>query len=231
MDIDAERLRRNLHEVRQRIAAAARRAGRDPAEVHLVAVTKTVPPETIRLLAAEGQTDVGENRAQAIRDRSRLLADLGLRWHMIGRLQRNKVKYVVPTCVMIHSVETLRLAEEIDRRASAAGTRAACLLEVNVSGEAQKGGADPDEAPALAAAVSALPHVDLVGLMTMAPLLADPEQARPVFAALRRLRDRINRRADLPHPLTELSMGMSQDYEVAVEEGATLVRVGSALFR
>jgi len=150
---------------------------------------------------------------------------------MIGRLQRNKVKYVVPACAMIHSVDSVRLAEEISKRAQAAGMRATCLVEVNASGEEAKGGVAPAEAPNLAREIAALPGVDLVGLMTMAPLVDDPETVRPVFAALRECIERVNRTADLPAALTELSMGMTQDYETAIEEGATIVRVGTALFR
>jgi len=230
MTADPERIRANLQTVRDRMAAAAARAGRDADAVRLVAVTKTVPTDAIRTLLAAGQTDIGENRAQQLRDRSRLLQGEGVAWHMIGRLQRNKVKYVVPTCVMVHSVDSERLAEEIEKRAARAETTATCLLEVNAAGEAKKGGVAPGEAPALAARIAALPHVDLAGLMTMAPLVDDPERTRPVFAATRELLARVNREADLPRPLAELSMGMTQDFEVAVEEGATIVRVGSALF-
>jgi len=226
----SDRICANLQNVRDRMAAAAARAGRPAGAVRLVAVTKTVPTDAIRTLLAAGQRDIGENRAQQLRDRSRQLQGEGVRWHMIGRLQRNKVKYVVPTCVMVHSVDSVRLAEEIEKRADRAETTATCLLEVNVAGEEQKGGVAPDEAPALAARVAALPHVDLAGLMTMAPLVDDAEETRPVFAATRELLQRINREADLPRPLAELSMGMTQDFEVAVEEGATIVRVGSALF-
>lgn len=225
-----ERVQANLREVRDRLAAAAARSGRTPADVRLVSVTKTVGPDVIRALVGAGQRDLGENRPQQIRDRAAALTDLDVAWHMIGRLQRNKVKYVVPACAMIHSVDALSLAEEIGKRARAAGIRAACLLEVN-SGEAAKGGAAPAEVPALAAAVAAVDGVDLVGLMTMAPFVDDAETVRPLFAALRELLARVNREAGLPRPLTELSMGMTQDYEVAVEEGATIVRVGTALFR
>jgi hypothetical protein len=229
MEPTPERILANLRAVRDRIAAAEARSGRAPGDVRLVAVTKTVPTEAIRVLAAAGQTDIGENRPQQLRDRAAELAGLPVRWHMIGALQRNKVKYVVPACTLIHSVDSLPLAEEISRRAAAAGVRVACLLEIN-SGEAQKHGADSADAVALASQIAALPAVDLAGLMTMAPLADDPETVRPVFAALRELRDRINREADLPRPLVELSMGMTQDFEAAVEEGATLVRVGTALF-
>jgi hypothetical protein len=265
MEPSPDRVLSNLREVRDRIGAAAARSGRAAGAVRLVAVTKTVSEEVIRLLVQAGQRDLGENRAQQLRDRAAALAGLDIAWHMIGRLQRKNAKYVVPAAALIHSVDSLELAEEISRRATAgpagarlavagptraclavAGTatgaagqadgatssprRAVCLLEVN-SGEAQKAGVAPAEAPALAAAVAALPGVDLVGLMTMAPLAEDTETVRPVFAALRELRDRINREAALPRPLAELSMGMTQDYQVAVEEGATMVRVGTALFR
>ena len=224
------RILENLREVTDRIAAAAGRSGRAPAAVHLVAVTKTVDEDAVRALAAAGQKAVGENRAQQLRDRAVALAGLGLEWHMIGRLQRKNVRHIVPAAAMIHSVDSVDLAEEISKRADAAGIRATCLLEIN-SGEAQKAGVLPAEAAAVASAIAALPGIDLVGLMTMAPLADDPETVRPVFAALRELRDRINRAAALPHPLTELSMGMTQDYEVAVEEGATIVRIGTALYR
>jgi pyridoxal phosphate enzyme (YggS family) len=226
-----ERLLANLREVRDRIVAAAQRSGRSPDAVRLVAVTKTVPTETIRLLLAAGQHDIGENRAQQLRDRAAELADAPARWHMIGRLQRNKVKYVVPAAAMIHSVDSVRLAEEISKRAAAAGARATCLLEVNASGEEAKGGVAPAEAPRVAGEIAALPAIDLVGLMTMAPIAETGETVRPVFAALRECLARVNREAELPAPLVELSMGMTQDYETAVEEGATIVRVGTALFR
>ena len=230
MTIDSGRIRSNLREVTDRIAGAAARSGRDAGAVRLVAVTKTVSIDAIRTLLAEGQADIGENRARQLRDRHRELQGEDVRWHMIGRLQRNKVKYIVPACTMIHSVDSLRLAEEIETRAVRAETLATCLLEVNLAGEDQKGGVGPDEAVALAAHVAALPHIRLTGLMTMAPLVDDAEATRPVFAATRQLRDRINRQADLPAPLADLSMGMTQDFEVAVEEGATVVRIGSALF-
>jgi pyridoxal phosphate enzyme (YggS family) len=230
MDLSPERVLANLREVRGRMAAAAARSGRPAEAVRLVAVTKTVGEDLIRVLVQAGQKDIGENRAQQLRDRAKSLADLDIAWHMIGRLQRKNAKHVVPAAAMIHSVDSLELAEEIGRRALAASGRAACLLEVN-SGEAQKAGVPPEDAAALLRAIAAVPGIDLAGLMTMAPLVEDPETVRPVFAALRQLLERINRQAALPRPLTELSMGMTQDYEVAIEEGATIVRVGTALFR
>jgi hypothetical protein len=230
MPIPPERVLSNLREVRDRIAAAATRSARRAETVRLVAVTKTVSEEIIRTLVEAGQRDLGESRAQQLRDRARNLASLPIIWHMIGRLQRKNAKCVVPAAAMIHSVDSLELAEEIGKRASSAvaGT-ATCLLEIN-SGEEQKAGVRPDEAPAIARAIAAGPGIRLAGLMTMAPMADDPQTVRPVFAALRQLLDRINRDGGLPQPLTELSMGMSQDYEAAIEEGATLVRVGTALF-
>jgi hypothetical protein len=241
MAIAPERVLSNLREVRDRMAAAAARSGRRAEAVRLVAVTKTVSEETIRTLVEAGQRDLGESRAQQLRDRARDLASLPIAWHMIGRLQRKNAKYIIPAAAMIHSVDSLELAEEIGKRGAAAsaqgtagqagrGTPVVCLLEVN-SGEEQKGGVRPAEAPAIARAVAAVPGIKLAGLMTMAPLADDPQTVRPVFAALRQLLERINRDGGLPQPLAELSMGMTQDYEAAIEEGATIVRVGTALFR
>ena len=236
MEPAPDRILANLREVRDRLAAAAARSGRAPRAVRLVAVTKTVGEDIVRLLAKAGQKDLGENRAQQLRDRAADLADLRIAWHMIGRLQKKNVKYVVGAAAMIHSVDSVGLAEEIGKRAitmtgqAGRATSIPCLLEVN-SGEEQKAGVEPADAPAAARAIAATPGISLVGLMTMAPLAENPETARPVFAALRKLLEQINREAALPQPLTELSMGMTQDYEAAVEEGATIVRVGTALYR
>jgi pyridoxal phosphate enzyme (YggS family) len=236
MELTPERILTNLREVRDRIAAAVARSGRHTRAARLVAVTKTVSEDIIRVLAAAGQKDLGENRAQQLRDRAADLADLRITWHMIGQLQKKNVKYVVGAAAMIHSVDSVGLAEVIGKRASdmtghnGRATPIPCLLEVN-SGEEQKAGVDLSEAPAAARAIAATPGISLVGLMTMAPMTDEPETVRPFFAALRQLLERINREAALPKPLTELSMGMTQDYEVAVEEGATIVRVGTALYR
>jgi hypothetical protein len=230
MELAPERILANLRDVRDRIDAAAARSGRSARAVRLVAVTKTVSEDIIRVLARAGQKDLGENRAQQLRDRAADLADLRVAWHMIGRLQKKNARHVVGAAAMIHSVDSVNLAEEIGKRAAALGCCATCLLEVN-SGEEQKAGVESAEAPAFARAIAATPGISLVGLMTMAPLAENPETVRPVFAALRELLAQINRDAALPRPLTELSMGMTQDYEVAVEEGATIVRVGTALFR
>jgi len=191
-----------------------------PAGVTLVAVSKTQPPEAIREAYAAGQRHFGENYAQEWRTKAEALADLGeLTWHFIGGLQTNKVKYLAGRIGYVHTVDRLELARELSRRCAAAGATVKVFLEVNVGGEAQKAGCAPADAPALAEAVRALPGVALVGLMCIPPPDDDP---RPHFAALRALRDRLG--------LAELSMGMSADWAAAVAEGATFVRIGSALF-
>jgi pyridoxal phosphate enzyme (YggS family) len=198
---------------------AAIRAELPPA-VTLVAISKTQPAEAIREAYAAGQRDFGENYAQEWRDKADRLADLkGLRWHFVGGLQTNKVKYLAGRVHAIHTVDREELAREISRRFGQKGATARVYLEVNTGGEATKSGCAPDAAPALAAAIRALPHVELVGLMAIPPPEDDP---RPHFRLLRALRDRLG--------LAELSMGMSADWRIAVEEGATVVRIGTAIF-
>ncbi|MBL7224418.1 MAG: YggS family pyridoxal phosphate-dependent enzyme [Candidatus Brocadiae bacterium] len=228
--MDEAALRRNLDDVWRRMAAACERAGRQIDDVLLVAVVKTVDVDTVRALQALGVTDVGENRVQqAQAKREALGGGLGLRWHMIGHLQRNKVRHALPLFEMIHSVDSVRLARAIDERAAGEGRRVPILLQCNTSGEESKFGLSPAALPELLDAILPLEHVAVNGLMTMAPFVADPEETRPGFAALRELADQARVRTGLPLP--HLSMGMTQDFEVAIEEGATLVRVGSALFR
>jgi pyridoxal phosphate enzyme (YggS family) len=199
-----------------------------PAGVTLVAVSKTQPAEAIREAYAAGQRDFGENYAQEWRDKAVALADLdGLVWHFIGALQTNKVKYLLPAeagapaAAWVHTVDRLALAEELSKRAARRGMRLRVLLEVNVAAEASKAGATPEEVPALAERVRALPGLELRGLMCIPPAEGDP---RPHFARLRALRD------GLGGGLADLSMGMSGDYEAAIGEGSTLVRVGTAIF-
>jgi hypothetical protein len=225
-----EGIARSLVEVRRRIAAAAARAGRDPAAVGLVAVTKDVPLDAVAAAVASGVTDIGENRYQEARSKIAALAGRPVRWHFIGHLQRNKVKYVVECFNIIHSLDSLELAVEIDRRAQATSGagRVPVLVEVNVGGETTKFGVAPEGAVELVLRAAALPGLDVQGLMTIAPQAGDPEAARPHFRRLRLLA------AAVPGAggpvLRHLSMGMSDDFEVAVEEGATLVRVGRAIF-
>jgi pyridoxal phosphate enzyme (YggS family) len=218
---------RNFDAVRDRVLRACRRAGRDAAEVRIVAVSKTVEPERIRRLINHGHRLFGENKVQEAQQKMPLLAE-DVAWHMIGHLQRNKARHAVGRFELIHAVDSERLAAEIDRRASAAGLRQAVLLQVNLSGEESKHGVEPGALHALVDAAGPLRNVELRGLMTMPPPVERAEQSRHWFRQLRELRDREAARSGLALP--ELSMGMTDDFEVAVEEGATLVRVGRAIF-
>jgi pyridoxal phosphate enzyme (YggS family) len=218
----------NLASVRERIAAAERRSGRPAGSVTLVGVVKTLPAEAIAAAVALGLTDLGENRVQEAESHQRTVARDAARWHMIGHLQRNKAGKALELFDVVHGVDGAELAAALDRRAGEAGRRLAVLIEVNVSGEASKFGIAPEGAAALAEVVAPLANLQLRGLMTVGAPVARPEDARPGFVRLRELRDETARR--LGQPLPELSMGMSGDYEIAVEEGATLVRVGTALF-
>jgi pyridoxal phosphate enzyme (YggS family) len=220
----AERLRA----VRRRIAAARARAGRSPDGVTLVAVTKTVPVAVAALLPALGVGDLGESRPQELWRKAAAVP--GAAWHLIGHLQRNKVGRTLPLVRMIHSVDSLRLLAALEEEAAAQGRVLDVLLEVNASREANKHGLAPEEVPALVPQINALRHVRLRGLMTMAAYDQDPERCRPTFALVRGLRDRLRGAVVAAHPLDHLSMGMSNDFEVAVEEGATLVRLGTVLF-
>jgi len=220
----------NLAEVRERIAAAAQRAGRDADEVLLLPVTKTVGGEEIRILYDLGVRAVGENRVAAGLEKADALALPDLAYHMIGHLQRNKVKKALGVFSFIHSVDSVRLARAIASELDRQGRTLPCLAEVNTSGEAQKHGMAPGEVMGFLEEASALPGVRIEGLMTMAMLTGDAEETRPCFAELRELAEEARAR-DLPNVrMKHLSMGMTQDYEVAVEEGATIVRVGSAIF-
>lgn len=228
-------LRHNVDRVRAAIAAAAGRAGRDPAAVTLIAVTKYVAPALCRALLDLGVTDLGESRPQQLVARAAELASAGgatprPRWHLVGHLQRNKARLVVPHLHRLHSLETPRLAGVLDAAASAAGSVVGVLIEVNVAGEANKDGVTPEAAAGLALEVTRHPHLRMCGLMAMAPYDEDPEASRPHFARLRALRDDLRPLLTAPHHCEELSMGMSQDFTVAIEEGATHIRVGATLF-
>lgn len=219
-------LERRYRAVKDRIAAACARAGRSTDSVTLVAVTKTHPPEAADALARLGQLDVGENRVQEARAKVPR-CDGRLRWHGIGHLQTNKARDAVALFCMVHSVDSVRLAEELEKQAAAQGKRLPVFLEVNVSGEGSKFGLKPGEVAEAALAANRLPHLELRGLMTMPPWSEDPGAARPFFRQLGVLRREVEAR--LGAPLPDLSMGMSGDFEVAIEEGATFVRVGTAL--
>ncbi len=228
-----------LTALQERIAAAARRSGRSPDAVRLVGVSKRVDPERIAAAVEAGLRDLGENYVQELRDKrpaveAQLEARGGrtagaLRWHLIGPLQRNKVRPALELVDRIASVDRLSLAEEIEKRAAAAGRRIEVLLQVNVSEEPQKAGVLPDALPELLSACRPLEHLTVCGLMAIPAASDDPERSRPAFARLRHLRDSL-RNGPGGDELVELSMGMSGDFEVAIEEGATEVRVGTALF-
>lgn len=219
----------NIMRVKHRIVAAATRAGRDPAAIKLIAVTKTVAPERIRLAAEAGLTLFGENYVQEARDK---ITDLGIvaSWHMIGYLQANKVKYAVKMFDYIHSVDRFELAAELARRTRSINRRLKILIEVNVSGEKSKSGIGSLQAKELVRQISALPELDVRGLMTMTPYSDNPENSRLYFQALRHLRNDIDRAGIDNIRMKELSMGMTDDFEVAIEEGATMVRIGRAIF-
>jgi PLP dependent protein len=234
----ASRLQGNLADVRRRIEAACARCGRPAGSVTLVAVTKYADLAWVRGLLALGETQLGENRPQQLEDRA---AALGAgsqsagepAWHLIGHLQRNKIRKMLPIVRLIHSLDTVKVVEAVDRIAGEMALRPRVLLEVNVSGEASKDGFTPESLTADWSRLCELRHVELAGLMTMAPYAEMSEAARPVFRRLRELRDVLaaapaSRERGLT--LEELSMGMTGDFEVAIEEGATLVRIGSALW-
>ena len=220
-------LRGRLDEIRERISRAAARAGRGPGDVILIAVTKTVPPATVAEAIALGLTDLGENRVQEAEAKIRLLGST-VRWHLIGHLQRNKAGKAVELFERVHSVDDVELAATLDRRAAAARRRLPVLIEVNVSGEPSKFGVAPEGLEELVGRVASMPSLSLDGLMTVGAPVARPEGAREGFEHLRWLRDRASERTGvaLPH----LSMGMSGDFEVAIESGSTMVRLGTALF-
>ena len=222
----------NLRSVRERIAAAVARAGRPEGSCRLLAVTKTRSPEEIAALARAGQVHLGENRVQEAATKIPECRGLGVEadWHLIGHLQRNKVKKALALFGTVHSIDSVRLLEALAREAESRSIRPDTFLEVNVSGEASKHGLAPAEAEDVCRRAGELASLRLVGLMTMAPFTDDPETARPFFKGLRELRDKLNDGAAYAEPLRELSMGMSGDFEVAAEEGATWVRVGTALF-
>jgi pyridoxal phosphate enzyme (YggS family) len=215
-----------LASVRGRIADACCRAGRDPAGVTLVAVTKTVPPPVAAVAFELGMTDLGESRPQELWKKAEAVPAAA--WHLIGHLQRNKLDRTVPLVKLLHSVDSERLLQALDALGRKRGSPVPLLLEVNCSREENKGGFRPEDVPALGDRFAALGGVSALGLMTMAAYSDDPQQSRPTFAELRQLRDRLRSSTGLP--LSHLSMGMSNDFEVAVEEGATLVRVGTTLF-
>ena len=219
----------NCENVRSRIYAAAQRSGRSPEEIRLVAVSKTVDPGRIKKALEWGITDLGENRVQELVEKYDKI-DMKCNWHLIGHLQLNKVKYVIDKVSMIHSLDRLELAREIQKRAESAGRRMEVLVQVNVSGEESKFGISPDKAPGFVRELSKMGNIKVRGLMTIAPYAEDPENVRWVFAGLRKLLIDIRKENIDNINMDYLSMGMSNDFEVAIEEGANMVRIGTAIF-
>jgi PLP dependent protein len=224
-----EQLRRQLDEVETRIATACLRAGRARAEVTLVAVTKSVSADIAACLHGLGMTELGENRPQELWRKAGLLP-ASVHWHMIGHLQRNKIERTLPLVQMIHAVDSVRLLEALEQEALKQNRETCVLLEVNASREPQKHGFAVEELAGLGPAIEKLRKIRVTGLMTMAALEEEPEKCRPTFATLRQWRDDLSGRLCPPHEIRHLSMGMSNDFEVAIEEGATMVRLGSVLF-
>lgn len=228
-----EVLAENITAVQKQIAVAAQRAGRSPAEITLVAVSKTKPLELVKMAYNLGLMHFGENRVQEALTKIADFNPAGIRWHMIGHVQSNKAGKVIGSFACIHSVDSLHIAQALNQHAEKASqvsaTRQPILLQVNISGEQSKEGMSEEETLVLARQIVALPHLDVQGLMTVAPLVQDPEEVRPVFRRLRELNERL-RQEVAGSSWQHLSMGMTDDYRVAIEEGATIVRVGRAIF-
>jgi len=227
---EIERIKENLNRVRDGITRAAQRAGRNPDEVTLVVVTKTFGIDTVANAIEAGVTDIGENYVQEARAKIEALGRGSVRWHFIGGLQTNKAKYVVRLFDLIHSVDSHDLAAEIDRRAAIEGRVMDILIQVDISREAQKSGVMEEDLVEFIRAVAPMPHISVTGLMGMPPFGREPEASRPYFARMKRLFDEVASLVIESVHMNNLSMGMSNDYEVAVEEGATMVRVGTAVF-
>ena len=224
------KLKQRLENIRERIHRVADSCNRDPDSIRLVAVSKTVPAETVKTAIEAGAKILGENYVQEAREKFDALVHYPVSWHFIGHLQSNKAKYAVRLFDLIHSVDSLKLARALDKEAKKVDKIQPILIQVNISGEETKSGISATEVPGLILEVSQLENLSLEGLMTMPPYFYQPEKVRPYFAALRELRDRLK---DQPIPnvsMDELSMGMTGDFEVAIEEGATLVRIGTAIF-
>jgi pyridoxal phosphate enzyme (YggS family) len=222
-------LKKRLENVNDRINKAALKCGRDPENIHLVAVSKTIPANRVKEAIELGVTILGENYVQEARDKFNVLGTYPVSWHFIGHLQTNKAKYAVRLFDLIHSVDTLKLARELDKQAKKVNKFQDILIQINVSKEPSKSGSDMENAANLIKDIVGLENLSVKGLMAMPPFFNNPEKARPYFTALRNLRNQIQK--TLPGvALDELSMGMTGDFEVAIEEGATFVRIGTAIF-
>jgi pyridoxal phosphate enzyme (YggS family) len=228
--LDPAVVRAGLADVRERIARAAARAGRDPSQIRLIAISKTFGANAVRAAALDGQLDFGENKLQEAQQKRQDLADLPLKWHLVGHLQSNKVKRAAAEFDVIHSIDSVSLLQKIDEAAAAIGRRVDLLVQVDLAGEPTKHGAREEELGPIFDAARRATAIRLMGLMLLPPAVNDPEAARPWFRQLRTVRDTLQAKGVPASMLAELSMGMSHDYEIAVEEGATCVRVGTAIF-
>ena len=225
----AEQIRERLVRVREQIARAAERAGRNAEDITLIAVSKTFDSATVQQAVDAGARDLGENRVQEAITKVAMVKG-NVRWHLIGHLQSNKARQAVEAFEVIHTIDSSQLAERLDRVAGETGRRPEVLVQVDLAHEATKSGADESELPAIIKALDAAHHLEFRGLMTLPPFFDSPEQTRPYFRRLREILEGLNRGRGPEQKLTELSMGMSHDFEAAIEEGATMVRVGTAIF-
>ncbi len=223
-------MKRNLLSIQQRIVRSAEQCGRQPEDIHLVAVGKTQSVDRVREAIHAGAKIIGENYIQEARKKYEQLVDLDVQWHYIGHLQSNKAKFAVRMFNLIHSVDSIKLAAELDKQARKIGKRQNILVQVNIGDAPSKSGLTEKDAAKDIVRIAEMENLHLQGLMTMPPFFNDPEKARPYFAALRRLRDSLASNTVLTPDFRELSMGMTGDFEVAIHEGATLVRIGTALF-
>jgi pyridoxal phosphate enzyme (YggS family) len=223
-------VKQRLEHIRERIRQAAESCNRDPDSIRLVAVSKTVPAETVKEAIEAGATILGENYVQEAREKFDALVLYPVSWHFIGHLQSNKAKYAVRLFDLIHSVDSLKLAHALDKEAKKVDKIQSILVQVNLSGEDTKSGITAAETPGLISEISRLENLLIKGLMTMPPYFYQPEKVRPYFAALRNLRDRLKEQSIPDLSMDELSMGMTGDFEVAIQEGATIVRIGTAIF-
>lgn len=223
-------IKENLQTIRHRVEAACTKSGRNPDEVTLLGVSKTFSAELIREAVDAGVSEIGENYVQELLRKKEELTESGIRWHFIGHLQSNKVKYVADWIHLIHSVDNAGLAREIDKRAAQSGRIIDVLVEVNTTGEQSKFGLRPEATADFVESIGGLENIRVSGLMTIGPFLPDPEDSRPAFSTLRQLRDEIARKKQHNAPMHHLSMGMTGDFEVAIDEGATIIRIGTAIF-
>jgi hypothetical protein len=228
--LDPAAVRARLADVRERIARAAARAGRDPSQIRLIAVSKTFAADAIRAVAADGQIDFGENKLQEAQQKRLELADQPLRWHLVGHLQSNKARKAAAEFDVIHSIDSVQLLQRVDEAAAASNRRVELLIQVDLASEPTKYGAREEEVLPIFEAARRASAARVIGLMLLPPAVDDPESARPWFRKLRALRDTLKAQSVSADMLKEMSMGMSHDYEIAIEEGATFVRVGTAIF-